>query len=121
MCLKLLCFRVFKFPEFTPFSLNRMCLIETVLLSTLNYIWAATRENLSSGFSNNKGEDQPPHRCCLISTFVIHFLESMICKLATCTCTGVISISEAEETGLKFALSETPKTGFFATRPICFG
>ena len=25
----------------------------------------------------------------------------------------------AEETGLKLALSETPKTGFLATRPIC--
>ena len=27
-------------------------------------------------------------------------------------------LSVAEETGLKLALSETPKTGFLATRPI---
>ena len=42
----------------------------------------------------------------------------LICKLAT----GEISIfklvSVAEETGLKLALSDTPKTGFLASRPI---
>ena len=45
-------------------------------------------------------------------------MESIICKLAT----GEISIfqlvSVAEETGLKLALSETPKTGFLTTRPM---
>ena len=61
------------------------------------------------GFANNTGADQPAHPLSLISTFVICFLESIICKLGT----GV-----AEETGLKFALSETPKTGFLAMRPI---
>ena len=44
-------------------------------------------------------------------------MERIICKLAT----GEISIfwlvPVAEETGLKVALSETPKTGFVATRP----
>ena len=43
-----------------------------------------------------------------------------MCTLAT----GEISIfwlvSVAEETGLKLALSETPKTGFVATRPIYY-
>ena len=65
------------------------------------------------------GADQPVHPCSLISTFVNRFcLESIISKLAT----GEISIfqivSVAEETFLKLALSETPKTGFLATRPI---
>ena len=41
-------------------------------------------------FANNTGTDQPAHLPSLISAFVIHFLES---------------ISIAEETGLKFALS----------------
>ena len=46
------------------------------------------RENLSSektclrGFANNTGADQPAHQRSLISTFVIRFLESIICTLA---------------------------------------
>ena len=51
-------------------------------------MWALTRENMSLGFANNKGADQPAHPRILISTFVIHFLESNISKLAT----GEISI-----------------------------
>ena len=65
------------------------------------------------GFTNNTSSDQPAHPRSLISAFVIHFLESIICKLAT----GEISIFSlvfvAEETGLKLALSETPRTGPF--------
>ena len=34
-------------------------------------------------FANNIGADQPAHSCSLISAFVIRFLESIICKLAT--------------------------------------
>ena len=41
-------------------------------------IWASTQENLSFGFANNKGADQPAHPRSLISTFVIHLLESTI-------------------------------------------
>ena len=33
-------------------------------------------------FSNNKGADQPALRRSLISAFVIHFVESIICKFA---------------------------------------
>ena len=70
------------------------------------------------GFANNTGADQPAHPRSLISAFVIHVVESIICNLAT----GEISIfwlvPVAEETGLKVSLSETPKTGFVATRPI---
>ena len=40
------------------------------------------------GFANNKGADQPAHLRSRISAFVIRFLESIICKLAT----GEISI-----------------------------
>ena len=48
-----------------------------------NINWALTRENLSSGFANNKGADQPAHLRSLISAFVIHLLESIISKLVT--------------------------------------
>ena len=51
-------------------------------------IWVSKRKNLSSGFGNNKDADQPAYSRSLISTFVIRFLESFICKLAT----GEISI-----------------------------
>ena len=35
------------------------------------------------GFLNNTGADQPAHSRSLISAFVIRFLQSTICKLAT--------------------------------------
>ena len=45
--------------------------------------WASTQENLSSGFANNKGTDQPAHWHSLISAFVIRLLESILSRLAT--------------------------------------
>ena len=33
-------------------------------------------------YANNKGADQPAHPCSMISTFVVHCLDSMICILA---------------------------------------
>ena len=41
----------------------------------------------------------------------------MICKLATGEISNFYLVSVAEETGLKLAFSETPKTGFGATWP----
>ena len=35
------------------------------------------------GFANTTGADQPAHPRSLISDFVIRFVESVICKLAT--------------------------------------
>ena len=56
------------------------------------------------GFANNTGADQPAHPCSLISNFVIHFLESTICKLATGELSIFKLVSVAEKTGLKLAL-----------------
>ena len=39
-------------------------------------------ENLSSGFANNKGIDQPEHPRRLIHASVISLLESIMSKLA---------------------------------------
>ena len=66
------------------------------------------------GVANSTGADQPAHPRSLISAFVIRDLESTIYKLAT----SEILVSLAEETGFSLTLSETPKTGFLATRPI---
>ena len=40
--------------------------------------WVSTQENLTLLHANIKGTDQPAHSGSLISTFVIHSLESMI-------------------------------------------
>ena len=74
-------------------------------------IWASTGENLSSGVANNTGADQPAHPRSLISTFVIRLWKVLYVNLLQL-------VSVAEETGLKYALAETPKTGFLVTRPI---
>ena len=61
---------------------------------------------------------RPARTRSLISFFIIHFLESVISKLAT----GEISIfplvSVVEENDLSLALSEIPKTGFIRLRSI---
>ena len=41
------------------------------------------RKPVLRGFANNTGADQPAHPRSLISAFVIRFVESIICKLAT--------------------------------------
>ena len=79
-----------------------------------------TEKTCLGRFANNTGSDQPAHPCRLISAFVIRFLESIISKLATSEMSIFWLVSVAEETGLSLALSETPKTGFLATRPISY-
>ena len=61
---------------------------------------------------NNTGADRPAQSCSLISAFVIHLLERIICILATGEITIFWLVSVAEETGLKFALSEPLKRGW---------
>ena len=70
------------------------------------------------GFANNTGADQSAHPRSQISAFVIRFLESIVRKLASGEISLFQLVSVAEEAGLNLALSETPKTGFLATRPI---
>ena len=62
-------------------------------------VWASTGENLSSGFVNNKGADQPVHPRRLISAFVIRFLESIISKHASRKISMFWLVSVAGETG----------------------
>ena len=86
-----------------------------MIFNTFN--WASSRENLSSGFTNNKGADQPAHPRRLISAFINRLLESIISRLAISEFSIFKLVSVAEETDLKLALTETPKTGYLATRP----
>ena len=39
---------------------------------------ASSWENMFLPYTNNKGADQPAHPCSLISTFVVHYLDSKI-------------------------------------------
>ena len=76
------------------------------------------RKTCLQWFANSKGADQPAHPSSLISAFVIRLLESVISRLATNEILFFYLVSVAEQAGLKLALSETPKTGFLAMRPI---
>ena len=78
------------------------------------------RENLSSVFANHTGADQPVHLHLrsLISAFVIHLLESIISKLATCKVSIFQLVSVAEQTVLSLTRLESRKTDFPASRPI---
>ena len=50
---------------------------------TALYIWALTRKNLTLLYANKKCATQPAHPHSLVSTFVIHFLESIVVKATT--------------------------------------
>ena len=81
-------------------------------------IRASTRENLSSWVcEQNRRRSASAHPRSLFSALVKSFLESIVCKLAAGEISMFQLVSVAEETGLKLALSDTPKTGFLATRP----
>ena len=51
--------------------------------------------------------------------FVIRILKTTVSSLATSEIAIFLLIAVAEQAGLSLALSETPKTGFVAMRPIC--
>ena len=70
------------------------------------------------GFSNNTGANQPAHTRSLISAIVIRLLESIISRLASSKISTFWLVSVAVEIGLSLAMSDIPKTGFLAARPI---
>ena len=72
----------------TPKWLQLEVFLKNWELIVVYYMGLNMRKPVFGGFANNKDADQPAHPCSLISGFVIRFLESIICKLAT----GEISI-----------------------------
>ena len=68
------------------------------------------------GGLRNKGADQPAHLCRMISPFVIHFLESIISKLATIKISIFQLVSIAEENCL--TQMQTARTGFVVSWPV---
>ena len=63
-------------------------MMEWAYLSMVHHLGLDARKPVFGGVANNTGADQPAHPRSLISAFVIRYLESIICKLAT----GDISI-----------------------------
>ena len=60
------------------------CHIVGNLMSRFKYhLGRNVRKHVFGGFANNTGANQPALPRSLISAFVIRFLESNICKLAT--------------------------------------
>ena len=74
-----------------------------------------TREKLALLHANNKGAYHPAHPRSLISAFVIRYLESKVVNMLH---TKLVYV--AEKTLLSLAWSETPKSGFLASRPNWF-
>ena len=71
---------------------------------------------------NNKGADQPVHPGSLISTFVVHCLDSIISVVSILAISCLQLASAVEQTGLSLTCSKTVKTGFFVTRLLsCSG
>ena len=69
-------------------------------------------------YANNKGADQPAHPRSLISTFVVHCLDSII--VSKTEISSLYLATEAEQAGLSLPWSQTPKTGFLVTRLMPF-
>ena len=63
-------------------------------------------------YINNKVGDQPVHLRCLISGFVVHYLDSIIPILAKSEISRLQLVSVAEQTGLSLTWWQTLKTDF---------
>ena len=63
-------------------------------------------------YANNKGADQPAHLRSVISTFVVHCLDSMIGILALATVWRLQPVSEVEQAGLSLTWSKIPEDTF---------
>ena len=63
-------------------------------------------------YANNKGADQPVNPRSLIRTFVVRYLDSMICILAQSKVSRFYLASVAEQAGLNLAWSKIPEDTF---------
>ena len=63
-------------------------------------------------YANNKSADQPAYPRSLISTFIVRYLDSMICILAISKVSRFQLASVAEQAGLNVTWSKIPKDTF---------
>ena len=97
------------FPENIVFELIPICFVQQKL-------YGPQRQKTCLGVCEQQRRSTACTSRSLISAFVIPLLEYFISRLATSKIFQLVCV--AEETALSFALSETPKTGFLAMRPI---
>ena len=69
-------------------------------------------------YANKKGADQPAHARSLISTFVVHCLDSIVPLVSIPEISSLYLAYVAAQAGLSLSWSQTPKTGFLVTRLI---
>ena len=67
-------------------------------------------------YANNEGADQPMHLRSLISSFVVHCLDSIIPLVSVPKISRLYLVSLAEQAGLSLNWSKITKTGFLVTR-----
>ena len=68
-------------------------------------------------YANNKGADQPAHLRCLISTFVVRCLDSIIPLVSTSKISSLYIASVAAQSGLYCALpGRKPRRQVFSCR-----
>ena len=72
-------------------------------------------QNLLLPYANNKGADQPAQPLSLISTFVVHYLDSTTPILAN---SKISRLFASEQAGLSLTWLKNPKTGFLLTKLI---
>ena len=63
-------------------------------------------------YANNKGADQPAHPRSLISTFVVHCLDSVMSLSSVTKISSLMLASVAEQDSLSLTWSETPEDTF---------
>ena len=63
-------------------------------------------------YANNKGADQPAHPRSLISTFVVHCLDSVVSLVPVTKISSLMLASVAEQASLSLTWSETPEDTF---------
>ena len=76
------------------------------------HIWTRSCQNVSYAICEQQRADQPVHSRNLISTFVVHCLDSTICTLAISKVSGFLLASVAEQDGLNLTRSKIPKDTF---------
>ena len=70
-------------------------------------------------YANNKGADQPVHLHSLISTLVVHCLDSKKPLISISKLSSIYLASVAEQAGFSLTWSQTLNTGFLVTRLLC--
>ena len=83
------------------------------LLCAVRQIYEPGHEKMClMSYANNKGADQPAHPRSLISAFVVHCLDSVMCLVSLTKISSLLLASVAEQASLSLTWSGTPEDTF---------